>query len=108
MPIPKIFAGLVLVFGCVTFAAIYGFRNKEKLNFEKRWLNILVFILCLISLVISIGLFRNMGSYADEYGSSPVLISGGWFWLYMDWIRLALLLVLSVISGIKVFTQSTD
>lgn len=73
----------------------------KEINSEKKGLNIAIFILSLLSLTISLKLFWNMGVYADEYGSSPVLVSGGWFWLYMDWIRLGLLLALCVTSGFK-------
>ena len=44
--------------------------------------------------------------YVDDYGADPVLVTGGSFWLYMDWIRLGLLLVLCVISGLKLIKWS--
>ena len=103
---PILFIGLILIALCICFAVIYLIKTGKEINFEKRGLNIIIFVLSLIALVISLKLFWNMGVYADEYGSSPVLISGGWFWLYMDWIRLGLLFVLCIISGCKLIKNS--
>lgn len=103
---PVIFAGLLLVAVCIILAVIYISKSRNEISLEKRWLNIVVFVLSLVSLIISFNLFRNMGVFADEFGSSPVVINGGWFWLYMDWARLALLFALCVFSGFKLFTMS--
>ena len=92
---------LLLFVSGICFVVIYLIKTGKEINFEKKGFNIIIFILSLLSLTISLKLFWNMGVYADEYGSSPVLVSGGWFWLYMDWIRLGLLLVLCVTSGFK-------
>ena len=71
-----------------------------------RGITLSIFVLSFVSLLISLKLFWNMGMYADEYGSSPVLVCGGWFWLYMDWLRLGLLFILCIISGIRLFYRS--
>lgn len=60
-----------------------------------------VFILSAISLFISVQLFYNLGIYVDEYGTSPNIVNGGDFWLVMDWLRLLLLFILTIVSGIK-------
>lgn len=101
---PLLVTGLILLGLCI-FAVIHFLKGK-KVNLEKKGINIIIFILCLVSLVISIKLLINLGVYADKYGSSPILVSGGSFWLSMDWIRLGLLLVLCSISGFKLFSQS--
>jgi hypothetical protein len=69
----------------------------------KRKLSIIVFIFSVLSLLISIKLFWNLAIFADEYNSSPSIVVGGEFWLIMDWLRLLLLLLLCVISGISIF-----
>jgi hypothetical protein len=69
----------------------------------KRKLSITVFLLSLFSLVISLKLFWNLGIFVDEYGLSPDIVTGGDFWLAMDWLRLLLLLFLCVVSGISIF-----
>lgn len=69
----------------------------------KRKLSIIVFILSFFSLLISFKLFWNLAIFADEYNSSPSIVNGGEFWLTMDWLRLLLLLLLCVISGISLF-----
>ncbi len=103
---PVLVIGLILMGLCICFAMIYLKKTGKEVNLEKRGLNIVIFVLSLMSLVISLKLFWNMGVYADEYGSSPVLVCGGWFWLCMDWIRLGLLLVLCIISGFKLIKRS--
>lgn len=70
----------------------------------KRRLSIIVFSLSLFSLIISLKLFWNLGIFVDEYGLSPDIVDGGDFWLTMDWLRLLLLLLLCVVSGISIFS----
>lgn len=108
MSFPLVFAGLLIIILAICIVVVYVIRSRKEITFEKRWFNTMIFVLSLVSLIISIKLFWNMGSYADENGSSPVLINGGWFWLYMNWIRMALLLILSVVSGISLFTRQNQ
>ena len=68
----------------------------------KRKLSITVFLLSFFSLLISVKLFWNLAIFADEYNSSPSIISGGEFWLTMNWLRLLLLLILCIVSGISI------
>lgn len=70
---------------------------------KKKSINLLIFILSTIALIISVKLFWNMGIYVDEYGTSANIVSGGEFWLLMDWLRLFILLVLSIFSFVKLF-----
>lgn len=105
---PILVIGLILLVLCIGFSVIYLTKTGKEVNLEKKELNIVIFVLSLLSFFISLKLFWNMGVYADEYGSSPVLVSGGWFWLCMNWARLGLLLVICVISGIKLFTTGKE
>ena len=52
----------------------------------------------LISLVITMHRFYNVGIYSDEFGSSPVLIFGGEFGLYLEWVNLFLIFGLFIVS----------
>lgn len=70
---------------------------------KKKTMSILVFIFSVVSLLISLELFWNMGIFVDEYNLTPAIVNGGEFWLLMDWIRLLLLFLLSFISGINIF-----
>jgi len=101
---PALAIGLIFLVLFISFAAYY--IKQKEVNLEKRGVNIGIFVLCLLSLVISLRLFWSIAEYADEYGSSPVLITGGWFWNYMDWILQGLLLILCIISGFKLITHS--
>jgi uncharacterized membrane protein len=67
--------------------------------------NVVIFVLSLICLVISAKLFINMAIFTDEFNTSPDIVCGGDFWLSMDWLRLALLFVISIVSGIKLFEK---
>ena len=51
-----------------------------------------LFAVSILTFLISVKLFWNMGVYVDEAGTSPDKVCGGDFWLYMDWLRLLLLL----------------
>jgi peptidoglycan biosynthesis protein MviN/MurJ (putative lipid II flippase) len=104
--VPAFMIGSIMVVLCVSGGVLYLRETRREVRLEQRGLDIAVFVLSLTSLVISFKLFWNMGVYADEYGSSPVLVSGGWFWLYMDWIRQGLLLVLCIISGLRLIKRS--
>ena len=101
---PALVIGLMLIVLFICLAAFY--LKKKEVNLEKRGVNIVIFVLSLISLVISIKLFWSLAEYADEYGSSPSLVTGGLFWTGMDWLRLGILLVLCVISGFKLIKRS--
>lgn len=63
--------------------------------------SIVVFISSLTTLIISMKLFWNMAIYVDEANTSPSVVLGGEFWLYMEWLKLGLLLVICIISGIQ-------
>lgn len=66
-------------------------------------LKISIFVLSLICLIISLKLFWNLAIYADEFNTSPDVVLGGEFWLYMNWLRLVLSGVICVLSGISLF-----
>lgn len=68
---------------------------------------ILLFIISFASLLISLKLFWNFGIFVDEYNLNPAIVNGGDFWLMMDWVRLLLLFVLSMITGIGIFKKET-
>ena len=59
---------------------------------------IFLFAVSLLTLLISLKLFWNMGVYVDEAGTSPDKVCGGEFWLYMDWLRLLLLIGASALT----------
>ena len=61
----------------------------------------------LFSLLISLRLFANMGTYVDQAGTTPAVVCWGEFWLDMDWLRLAFLLDLPVLSGLNL-TQKRE
>lgn len=102
---PALIIGSIVLVLCICGGVFYLRKTRKEVKLGQRGL-VAVFVLSLTSLLISLKLFYNMGVYADEYGSSPVLVSGGWFWLYMDWIRLGLLLVLCIISGLRLIKRS--
>lgn len=70
---------------------------------KKKFGMLIIFIFSTVALLISLKLFYNMGIFVDEFNTSPDVVNGGDFWLMMDWLRLGLLAVVSLISGIKLF-----
>lgn len=66
----------------------------------------LIFILSGIALIVSAKLFINMAIFSDEFNTSPDVICGGEFWLSMDWMRLGILLVICIISGINMLSSN--
>lgn len=68
--------------------------------------NLIIFLGCLLSLIISLKLFWNMGIYVDEMNTSPHVVCGGEFWLYMNWLRLLFLGIVTFLSGINLFIDN--
>ena len=66
---------------------------------------IIVFAMSFLTFLISVKLFWNMGVYVDEAGTSPDKVCGSDFWLYMDWLRLLLLLTISAITLKSIFEK---
>lgn len=62
---------------------------------------VIVFIFSLITLLVSMKLFWNMAIFVDEFNTSPSVVLGGDFWLYMEWLKLGLLLVICILSGFQ-------
>ncbi|WP_252230724.1 hypothetical protein [Clostridium sp. ZBS15] len=50
-------------------------------------------------------LFWNTGVYVDEFNTSLDVVLGGDLALIMDWIRLGILLLISILSGINIFKK---
>lgn len=65
----------------------------------------MLFVFSVVALAISLRLFWNMGIYVDQYNTNLSTVCGGDFWLYMEWLRLGLLGIITLISGIKLFQK---
>ncbi|EES50145.1 hypothetical protein NE172_15015 [Clostridium botulinum] len=72
---------------------------------KRNFFNIGIFVLSTCALFISIKLFWNMGVYVDEFNTSLDVVLGGDLALIMDWIRLGILLLISILSGINIFKK---
>lgn len=70
-----------------------------------RVINGIIFGLSLVSLMISMKLVYNMGVYVDEFNISLDVVLGGEFWLWMDWIRLAFIAVICLLSFVKLIRR---
>ena len=73
---------------------------------KKRVGDTLIFALSLIVLIISLMLLRIYGAYEIEYGGGTLVVDGGWFMIYMNILRISVLLVLCVLSGIRLWKKS--
>jgi hypothetical protein len=77
----------------------------DKITIEYRGGTIAIFVLSFLSLVISLKLFWNTAIYVDDFGTSPAAVYGGDFWLYMAWLQLPLLAIVTLVSGIKLVSK---
>ncbi len=68
--------------------------------------DILIFALSLIVLIISLVLLRMYGAYEIEYGGGTLVVDGGWFMIFMNILRISVLLVLCILSGIRLWKKS--
>lgn len=72
---------------------------------KSKLINILIFVLSAICLIISVKLFYNMAFFADEFNTSPAVVTGGEFWLLMDWVRLGLSACICLLSGMTLLSK---
>ena len=72
---------------------------------KNKFLNTSIFILSLITLLISLKLFWNMGIYVDEFNTTTIVVCGGDLWLYIDWLRLGFSALICLLSGISLFRK---
>lgn len=70
---------------------------------KNKLINLIVFVLSLICLIIETHLFYNVGIFIDEFCTSPDVVYGGDFWVYMDWLKLFLLALIVLLSGVSLF-----
>ena len=57
---------------------------------KNKIINMSIFLLSIISLIISLKLFWNMGIYVDEFNTSADVVLGETYG-YIDWLRLGFL-----------------
>ena len=70
---------------------------------KNKGLQLILFILSLICLIISAKLFYQLGIYVDEANTSPSVVLGGNFGVWLEWTHLALIGAISVLLGIQLF-----
>lgn len=68
-----------------------------------KFINGSIFVLSFISLIISCKLFWNLAIYVDEFNTSPDVVLGGEFWLYMNWFKIGVSVLICILSGINLF-----
>ena len=73
---------------------------------KKRVGDTLIFALSLIALIISLMLLRMYGAYEIEYGDGTLVVDGGWLMIFMNILRISVLLVLCILSGIRLWKKS--
>ena len=73
---------------------------------KKRLGDAFIFTLSLIALTISLMLLRMYGAYEIEYGDGTLVVDGGWLMIFMNILRISVLLVLCVLFGIRLWKKS--
>jgi Ni,Fe-hydrogenase I cytochrome b subunit len=76
--------------------------TQKTRNMKEKKSNLILLLLSGLTLIISMVLFVKVGKYVDGYGTTPSLVYGDNFWLYMAWLRLLLLMGIVFILGLKV------
>jgi hypothetical protein len=77
-------------------------KVKGEQFMKSKFLNTSIFIFSILCLMISGRLIWNLALYVDEHNTSPAEVFGGEFWLYMDWLRTLLLVLIVVFSLINI------
>ena len=67
--------------------------------------NLIMFLLSLVALVISMGIFYNQGILVDESGIGAAALYGGGVWLLLNWLRLLLLAAVCAVSLPGIFKR---
>ena len=64
------------------------------------------FIIILACFIISLMLLWEMGVFCDKYNMTPALVCGSFEGLILYWLRIFLLMVLSVLSAVRIITMT--
>lgn len=75
---------------------------------KKRTSDIAIFCFSFIAFIISLVLLMRYGAYEIEYGGGTVVIDGGWFMIIMNVVRLIVLLILCIISGVRLYKNHKE
>lgn len=73
---------------------------------KSRILDLSIFLLSTFCFIVSAKLMYNMGIYVDEHNTTPGIVSGGDFWLYMTWLKMGFSALISVLSAINLFSRN--
>lgn len=72
----------------------------------KKILEIVVFTLSIICLCISMKQFWDVGIFVDEHNFSPSMIFGGMFGMILEWVRLAFLFIICLLSFVNILQSN--
>lgn len=67
-----------------------------------------IFIFSVVCFVISYKQIINLAIYSDEFNTSPDVVLGGEFWLFVSKLEFIILLILSVLSAINLFKKPDE
>jgi len=98
---PILFVLVLLLFAMMILV------NKQKHGWMKnRAVDYLAFALSITSFCVSIITIRNVGVFADSFGSGVNIIFGGWFWLVAHWVAITLMFVVSLLTLMRLTKKS--
>lgn len=75
---------------------------------KSRFTNIGIFILSFICLLISGKTILNLAIFSDEFNTSPDIVLGGEFWLYMNWLQLPICVLICILVGINLYKNENS
>jgi len=97
---------LIFLLACAIVFIFIKSQRKEKMKWTSTLsIDVLLFVLSLIALFTSVGLFMNTAIYVSNYQQKQSggidSVTGGPFWLTMLWLELPVLFFLTLILGIR-------
>lgn len=63
--------------------------------------NIIILLFSILALVTQMSNFWNVAIFSDEHNTNPGAIYGGDMWTIMQWVVMALLLVVIIIAAVQ-------
>lgn len=75
---------------------------------KSQFIKVSLFLISLVCFIISINLFWNLAIFVDEFNANMELVSGGKFWNTMNWLRLGLTGLLTLLTGVNIFIKDNE
>lgn len=76
-------------------------KNDKLIKWSMFILSVICFFICYKQII-------NLAIYSDEFNTSPYVVLGGEFWLFVSKLEFIMMLVLSILSAINLFKKPKE